>query len=366
MLNSFHIDILIFPLSFLYFYLIKLKKFRGAILTLVLFCLVKEIYILISIIYSIMLIKKINIHKLIILNLFFLLSFICLYFYIIPQFTFFNIDNINQSKNYRVNIYDWIYDLNFTFDLKFYFKKLILIFAIIFFYFISFFKSNKRYLLISVLILSIFVFSQNTNHSSIYSHYLIPLCAPMFFSFQEYYEKELYNDIKLKNFIIIYICFFHILISPSPLSLSFYSKINYYFNYENYYNLDKLDEKEFINDFFVHISNKKIISSTNDTYHTILDKFDYYLPYPAGLNQNFYLPEKIKFYRLFEIITNKYNLKQVLLEPDYIIMRKNNYWIYDEKYINDYQKINNKNQNKLNTEYYIKEKFKEILIYAKK
>ena len=99
---------------------------------------------------------------------------------------------------------------------------------------------------------------------------------------------------------------------------------------------------------------------------TILDKFDYYLPYPAGLNQNFYLPEKIKFYRLFEIITNKYNLKQVLLEPDYIIMRKNNYWIYDEKYINDYQKINNKNQNKLNTEYYIKEKFKEILIYAKK
>ena len=47
-------------------------------------------------------------------------------------------------------------------------------------------------------------------------------------------------------------------------------------------------------------------------------------------------------------------------------MRKNNYWIYDEKYINDYQKINNKNQNKLNTEYYIKEKFKEILIYAKK
>ena len=149
------------------------------------------------------------------------------------------------------------------------------------------------------------------------------------------------------------------------------SRINIVFiflpgNYENYYNLDKLDEKKFINNFFVNISNKKIISSTNDTYHTILDKFDYYLPYPAGLNQNFYLPEKIKFYRLFEIITNKYNLKQVLLEPDYIIMRKNNYWIYDEKYINDYQKINNKNQNKLNTEYYIKEKFKEILIYAKK
>ena len=368
-INAFHIDILIFPLSFIYFISIQNKKFNLSIIILLFFCLVKEIYILIAIIYSIMLFKKINLYKLILLNIIFLIFFIFLYFYLIPQFTFFNIDNIHEKNTYRVDIYDWIYnfnDFNFDLNIKFYLKKIILVLSVLFFYYFSFFKTDKKYLLITSLILSIFILSQNTNHSSIYSHYLIPLCAPMYFAFYEYYNNAIIKKKNSNKLIIIYISLFHIIISPSFISLSFYSNINKYFKYENYFNLSNLEEKKFINEFLKDLNINKVISSTNDTYYSNLDKFDFYLPYPSGINEKFYLPEKITVNKLVKILINKYNIKKVTLIPDYIIMKKKNYWIYDKKYIDNYQENHEKYLIKLNQNYRMIKEFKEILIYEKK
>ena len=366
-LGTFHIDLLILPLSFIYFYFIENEKYRKAIYTLIICCLVKEIYIIIAAIYSIMLIKKIPTYKFLILNIFFLIFFLITYLYLIPQFTYFNKNDIFETGNYRVDIYDWILHLD-NFDpilnFKLIFKKVLMIFSIGFFYYISFFKASKRYLTITLLILSIFFFSKNINHSSIQTHYLIPLVAPMFYSFKEYYSKFLINNNYLRYFVLIYITFAHVVISPSPISVSFYTNINSYFKYSNYYNKKNEEQKKIVNNFFADIKSDKIIASANNSYFTIFNKFQHYLPFPAGLNEKFYLPENIDINKFFKIFLNKEKINKIILIPDYIILEKNNYWIYDEKYSSKHDIL--KYNKSLKENYYIAKQEGELLIYEKK
>ena len=234
-------------------------------------------------------------------------------------------------------------------------------------YWISFFLANKKYLIVSCLILLIFITSDNPNHSSIVNHYFLPLVAPMFYALNNYYEKFKNKNYFKKEFMIIYVFLMHIIVSPSPLSFSFYSTVNKYFNYQQYlFSEIKINEKKFIFEKLKKLDKKKIIVASNNANFSYLNSFYNYLPYPAGLEKNFYLPKDISFFEFTQIFLNKESIKVIKLKPDIVIIRKNDKWHYDEKINIQNTHNNEENMHNLENNNFVKHILNDLVIYEKK
>ena len=280
-LGEFHIDYFSIPIFYLLFRRVDIHKniFQNKSILLILFILISIKSIYISFIFGILLYQLSGrpINDILYDKKIYIITFLILTYIIsLIALKYINLDDIFELILKRKKLFD----LN----------SLISYLIIITLFFHLFFRFNKKFLIIVPYLLFLLFFGLE-NYNKYYNHYLMPIIIYGIYSINDYLINTNKNNIK--SLIIIGVSFFfHVIFSFSPISIGFYSKINYLNSFESLLNDDRSMEINDIKKIFEdkNIKNKKILISNNIISEKILDneinildqknyknKFDYIL-----------------------------------------------------------------------------------------
>jgi len=253
---GFHSDILVIPLIFFSIIYFDKKKYFLSFFFLFLLLFIKEIYILnVSfILFFFYLLSKNKIYL--------YLTFIPLIYFLFIMLLVIETDNFLFQSFYEFNNINYL-QLNFN--------KIIFISIALFplLFFIN--KSNFLYLLPILPQIVLFIFTNSENHFKFYNHYFAPIVSVL-----GIYIYRSIIEIKYLYTIFIY----HIFLSCSPISISFYYKYNSYLH-KNAYLIN--DNTKLIN-ILTNLSNKQIEISNSSNFIFMIDKNEI-IPFPQGFNK---------------------------------------------------------------------------------
>lgn len=332
---DFHFDFLAIFFAYFFFKGIEERNRNQIFVSLVLISLVKEIYILQSIFYSIFLFfiqKRENFKifkniEIIFIAIFFLIFFIIIVFFVLPKYNSTFIDNVTNLYTNNNNFFD--------------IKKFILLGGILF-YFGFVILYNWIYLIPTIPFLIFALLSNNDQHYSYANHYMAGIIVPCIYSFKKTIEKFYILKKKKLVFILIFI-FSHLIYSNSFISRNYEANL-YMFKISNYLKSIKIKDlfEKYIPD------NKEIkISVQNDiNWYYLVNRDKIFLFPEALLNRN-------------DSLVSKKNL------ADYIVLGKKINYLYDKNCKYSYCNLKKVNQ-ELKKYYNLLYSDNEYRIYKKK
>lgn len=316
--NGFHIDSLIVPIIFLYLSSNNNKKY----FLLILMVLIKEIFIILALSLLVFELYKTDKKK---NNLYFILIFLGVVFFIIFQIILSEIQGQNYSSLFQLifnfNNIAYLFSLfNFTDYSLFSFLKKIFFMLLIFvpFKFINF--KNKKFYFLYFPIFLIYFLLDNINFLKPYFHYstfLIPILFVICL-------KELINSKKnIAFYLLINLAFTINFFNP----IFYFQNINFtknynLTNYKNYQNYQKLDN--FLKD--INIPNEEAITVSNNLLHYKIVNRNFILvpDYSPNLDNAFTACRNLN--NNFDIL----NTKKCKIFSKYVILNNKDFKKYNE------------------------------------
>lgn len=342
LMDNYKLDYLIIPLSFFIFYYIKKGNYIISLLLSILVILLKEFFSIYIFCFGIFILLNNNKEKkdYFYSFVFIITSFVIFYFLTHHLITTsaWNNSNLNQNEFYKDNFFFFFKSIiksffenqNLTFEeilikLKFY------IFPFLSLAFLNLFK--KKYLIFFFPIFFVSFVSPDLNHSGYGHHYYAAIVSPSIYAIYDLMNEGKFRMINNK-FILIFVLFFHILISPSPISKLFWSNKIEKYGYPIYI---KNPEYKKLSEFLETIKNDQIIVAQNNLINSKIIMQNKMLVYPQGILESAEVPTYEK-----NIISQTYITKKIF--ADYLILdTSREKFIKDRSCMKIYKKCDNFN-----------------------
>ena len=347
-LFDFHVDHLLVPLLFAFFYFVRKQRLLFGSLCAISIIMVKDVYALQTIFCGIYIIlfnktESINNQNVLLYKYIYgvILIFIgALYFYIsveglIPSvyggvkggigstaFSWLGNDVFGILKNLFINFPNIFFDI-ISNNSKMFF--LIVIFGSLAFIPLL----SPLPIIVALPIIAISLLSQNELHYNLASHYTAGLVAPLIVSFSDSLKKLNLEKLKLfkvnaLGMLTIFMLIVHILLSPSPISKLFWTNKIWSYGYLAYYKNER--------DFMIENAIKKYIPKKYDTVvstqNTInilsLSERKYSMVYPQGVFDEKKVPPFSN-----DFLEQKDTWKKV--KAEYVILDKKRPWYMVDK-----------------------------------